>query len=920
MVKTAESPLKSKGIKGFFSNNIFVIIAFFVPALLIGISFALVKIAPFGNQMILAVDGWHQYYPFLREFQMLLKEGSLPVYSWNTGGGSDFLGVIGNYIASPLYLFTYFLPEGQEWLQMYLTFTVVVRIGCAGGFMAIFLRRVFKRNDLSLVYFSLMYALCGFVMGYYWNMMWLDTFALLPLVVAGTFCVLKDGKYSLYVVSLALSVICSFYIGYFVCIFVLLFCICYTIVNFISIKHSLKNVAKMAVYTLIAFMLTAFITVPTYMALSHSDSSADAAGFPLKYAINYAYGYSESNLVNTLMAIVRTATNLLTFTRPIVMDKGNPNIFCGVLSLVLFVFYVTSKSIKLKEKIVSLSLIVFFILSFVINQLNYIWHGMNTPAMVYYRFSFLFSFVLVTLAYRMFCKIDTISKKGYIASGIILMLYLAASFIFQRKISVAVTAVAVVVLFVGIALYRKGKIKYRLMSVLLCLFVVCEMGANALYAPRVVGINTNIDYPKQEASVNTLVDSVGGTQSEFYRTEFVKSQTLNDGALNSLFGISTFNSMCRADYSDFFTEFGLAASKGNNRYEYVESTPVTNLFLNIKYLIGRADKSTEDEAELTSQKLVDDKYFSLINEVNSSCLYENKAYVPMGFMVENELADYKLTDEGVLPFEVQNRFFSLATGISEDVLKAVDETSVSGTDLSVMKHYEDLGDYYTYKRSATEDEVCTIEYEIPETGSYYGVFRVASDESVTITYGDRVIEDSITHTHIATVGQCEKGGTVKVEIPVVQTDNGRLGFYLFKLDEEIFERGFEKLSKNSMTLTNKTSNGFTGEINADGDGLFYISVLYDEGWKAFVDGKEAEIIPIADTFCALELSAGEHEIEFVFTPQGMYPGIAVSAAGIVLFALSGLVILRLRKKRGVAASVAVDEATDKTETPKSDNI
>ncbi len=897
MAKTAESPFKTKGIKGFFRSNIFVILAFFAPMLLMGLSFILVGMAPFGTKMVMASDGWHQYYPFLREFQMLLKNGSLPLYSWNTGGGSDFLGVIGNYIASPLYLFTYFLPEGQEWLQMYLSFTVVLRIGCAGGFTAIFLRKVFGRNDLSLVYFSLMYALCGWVLGYYWNVMWLDSFALLPLVVAGAYAVLKEGRFKLYIVSLALAVICSFYIGYFVCIFVLLFCICYTIVSFVSFKHSLKNVAKMAGFTIIAFMLTAFITIPTYMALSHSDSSADAAGFPLEYSINYAYGYSENSIKNTLLAIVRTATNLVTIARPITMDKGNPNIFCGVLSLVLAVFYITSKKIRLKEKIVSLSLLVFLMLSFVVNQLNYIWHGMNTPAMVYYRFSFLFSFVLVVLAYRMFCLIDTITKKAFIVSSLILIAYLVAAFFFQRKMAVAVTAAAVVVLLFGIVLFRKGKIKYRLMSVLLCLFVLCEMGVNAWYSPRIVGTSSNKDYPKQETSVEALINTAEvQSEGELYRTEFIKAQTLNDGALNSVYGISTFNSMCRGDYSDFFNEFGLAGSKGNNRYEYVESTPVSNLFLSIKYLIGRATVSTDDEAEVIPQELKDTSRFNFIEEVNKSYLYENESYIPMGFMVDEGITEYNLSENSVLPQDAQNRFFSLATGIEENVFTEIEADSVSGTDLSKMKHHEKLDTYYTYKRTATEDEVCTIEYKVSETGSYYGIFRMPKGETVTITINDRVIEDSNIYTHISALGRCEKGETIKVEIPVVATDAGRLGYYVFKLEDEVFDRGFDKLSKTHMMLEEKTSRSFKGTIKTEEKGLFFISVLYDEGFKAYVDGKEAEVIPVAGTFCALELESGEHEIEFVFTPQGMYVGLIVSAVGVVLFAVAVLINRKRIKK------------------------
>lgn len=899
MKKSTERCLKKQGLKVFLESNLFVIIAFLIPMFIMALCFAINRITPFGRNMIMVYDAWHQYYPFLREYQSLLKEGVLPLYSWNTGGGSAFLGVVGNYIASPLYFFTAFLPEGHIWLESYLAATVVLRIGFAGGFMAIFLRKVFNRNDLSLIYFSLMYALCGFILGYYWNFMWLDTVALLPLVVAGVYSVLKEGKLKLYIISLALSLICSFYVGYFVCIFVLLFSICFTIVNFVSLKQSFKNAAKMIVFTLIAFMLTAFITVPTFMALKHSDSSADVAGFPLQYTVNYGYGYGVTgSITNTLKAIVRTITNLLSFTRPIKMSEGAPNIFCGALSLILVVFYVTTNKIKLKEKIVSLSLVVFFVLSFVVNQLNYIWHGMNTPAMVYYRFSFLFSFVLIVLAYRAFCLVDSFEKKTFIAAIILLTLYLGVACLFQRKISVAITAGAAVVVIFGFVLYRKGKLKYRVLSVLLCAFVICEMGLSAYYGTQVVGCSDGSDYPKQEASVNTLtkIAEEKSTDDKLYRTEFASAYTLNDGALYSLYGISTFNSMCRESYADFFKEFGLASSVPGNRYEYVESTPITNLFLNIKYLIGRAEASSDDEA-LVPEKLVDTTYMKEIASENSSILYENTAYIPMGFMVEERLLDYKLYDDSVLPMDVQNQFFSLATGIDKDVLVYVKESSVSGADLSQMKQKEGFDNYYNYERIATEDEVLTVEYEIPESGSYYGFFSTASEDGFTVKCGERQLQDDISYVHITTVGYCEKGETVTVDLPVMGNKNGYLGYYLCRLDEEVFTEGYSKLAEGSfMKLKEKGSRSFKGTIDVAESGLFYTSVLYDEGFKAFVDGKEVEITPVANTFCAFKLSEGHHEIEFVYTTEGMYLGIVVSALGVASF-VALILIMRKRRQR-----------------------
>ena len=57
-------------------------------------------------------------------------------------------------------------------------------------------------------------------------------------------------------------------------------------------------------------------------------------------------------------------------------------------------------------------LLLFLIASFVIRQLDYIWHGFHFTNMIPYRFSFLISFILIVMAFRAFTTIDSISVVG----------------------------------------------------------------------------------------------------------------------------------------------------------------------------------------------------------------------------------------------------------------------------------------------------------------------------------------------------------------------------------------------------------------------------------------------------------------------------------------------------------------------------
>lgn len=63
---------------------------------------------------------------------------------------------------------------------------------------------------------------------YSWDIMWLDAIALMPLVILGLHRMVRDGKFLLYTLALAGSLICNYYIALFVCIFTALyFPVCY---------------------------------------------------------------------------------------------------------------------------------------------------------------------------------------------------------------------------------------------------------------------------------------------------------------------------------------------------------------------------------------------------------------------------------------------------------------------------------------------------------------------------------------------------------------------------------------------------------------------------------------------------------------------------------------------------------------------
>lgn len=80
------------------------------------------------------------------------------------------------------------------------------------------------------------------------------------------------------------------------------------------------------------------------------------------------------------------------------------------------------------------------------------------------------------------------------------------------------------------------------------------------------------------------------------------------------------------------------------------------------------------------------------------------------------------------------------------------------------------------------------------------------------------------------------------------------------------------------------------DVNASGNNLVVFSEIYlPFGWKAFIDGKEAEILKTNYLLRSLIVPKGNHKVEFRYEPQTYYTGKTVSTAanavlGVILVA------------------------------------
>ena len=899
----------------FFYKNIFILLAFAVPFVLMSIAFAIMGCEPFGDKQILVTDLWHQYFPFLVDFQDKLKHGESLFWSWTQGAGTNYFALASYYLMSPLKFLTVLLPSSLfgadhiQWLNMFLTFSVALRIGLAGCFFAIFLRYTYKRDDISLVIFSVGFALSAVFMGYYWCEIWLDTAALTPLVVMGFIAMMREGKYKIYVITLALSVLANYYIGLFTCVFLVLCFIGYHICKWDGVKNFFNHFLKIAIWSVVGLLLTAFLILPAYFGLQTTHAAGST--FPTGYAINIG---SPADLTGTLDAFRKVISNSAAFVKPSTTE-GLPNIACGVISLVLGVMFMLSKKISLREKIFNGCLLLFLIMSFIIRQLDYMWHGFHFTNMIPYRFSYLVSFVLVAMAFRAFNSIESVNYFDIIISALVTALVVLLGIGTQELLPIIGTSVIALIIVAVLIAFKIGVINKNVLCIVLSAVVLVQSGVTAYIGVKTTSVTSTYDYPRGGENTESVVNYMKQMEEhtpELWRADFTSTQTLCDSSLNRFNGVSMFNSMTNESFTRFAENFGLMGWLSGNRYTYAESSPVTNLFMNLKYVIARDGNFNNT------------KYLSEAFSSGNVKLLKNKSYIPMGMLVNDNLLNYRGEDEEDTynPFEKQNQFFRYATGVKKDVYTALDVVSQGHTDYNTFP--VNRLDYGSYSFSTNDSETAPHlkwNYEAPKDGWYYAYAQIKDGENVTIMCNDSARTGTssfyIKRPYIMSIGYFNKGDKISVYCDLKAGASGTAKIYVNAFNDDVYEEGFTELSQSIMKTTKLTGSSMEGKIYANRDGLLYTSIPYEsgkteddsligklfatenEGWTAYVDGQRTQIEPLANALVTVKLTKGNHDVRFSYVPKGFTRGMTLSIAALAVF-IGYSVFVYMKKKKETA--------------------
>lgn len=519
------------------------------------------NLGPSGTNTILITDMLNQYVAFYQSLHRIFKEPGLIFYNDQLTMGYDMFSLFAYYLSSPFSFIVLFFPQAQ--IHDAVFYLMWIKTLLTGITMFIMLKGIFKRNSLWFIPLAVSYSLMSYNIVYSLSTMWLDGVIFLPLVILGIVRLIDNKKAGLFIVSFSITIIANYYTAFMIGIFSILFFAVYLNSKTDIRKFSLYKdiIIKAAISTVIILGVTAFFTIPTILGLSNARQGMEFKSFSVKPYFPFFELFSKL----TAGQYTSISTNYTT-----------PSIFVGFFATILAIGFFFNRDISIKKRLSLLFLTGFLILCFAVVNFDIFMHAGRVPNWFPFRYSFVFSFLLILLA-------------GYNLEA------------FARK---------------------HQDIKVGVVSLILLIPLTFELKYNA--ETMFKGLDTQFRYQKNEVfekNYNTTHQllSLIKEDTNFYRLISPNQKTNNDPLLYGYNGIAYYTSSYDSHYNTTLRNLGFS----NYWYWIGENgtTPVTESLFAVKHTITNSS--------------VRPAFYKNIGQVNDYTLFENPYSLPLWYSANN---------------------------------------------------------------------------------------------------------------------------------------------------------------------------------------------------------------------------------------------------------------------------------------------
>lgn len=672
----------------YYNRMIAGVLAFCIPAMIFLMLCAVKHITPFGDRTFLYEDMKQQYMDFYAYYKAVLhgKDGFL--YSAHSGLGSNMLGTWTYYLTSPFLIIFALVPE--HLFPAAVTFMTMMKIAAIGFTTWVFLRSihledingsaiscpsdqdaVLSTQDIISLICSTAFAFSGWVVANMTNSMWLDAVIVMPLFVAAYVKVLryygeKDNAQnnnsknikSIHaynqrpIIYLQLSVMALLYANYYIGAMILLFAGIFTVILFVSKEIHIKEALRLLEGVVLGIVCDLWFLIPAFMSLAgsnkdHSGKSADAFVRFLPMSSAQEISLSPIKLISKLFSGSYDSIEIM---------EGLPNIYFGTALLIIVIMFFFNSRIAIKKRIIAGVSLFTLVLFFCDKHLNILAHGGTQPYGYLYRYSFLFSFACVILAYEELMNL----REHNVCLLVSLLLTLISLLIAWKSgsrfmtskivvINIAIVLAATAIIWL-ITRKHKNKEVSRYILILLGLILTADLSFNFIkvYASSSMMARSASEYSSKAAAIEADLNYIRENGDDLYRIVSLVPMTPNESLHFDYKGVTSYNSLLQIEnrlllYRMGFNDNGLYAP-----YE-AGNTRCADALLGIKYIITDGSAKPGPGQRAFTDNIIENEYVLIDKMITSSD-------------VEALLA---IIDDDDNPFEVQEKLLNYLCGDSD---------------------------------------------------------------------------------------------------------------------------------------------------------------------------------------------------------------------------------------------------------------
>ena len=840
----------------------------------------------YGNNTILRGDLYVQYVDFIHLFLRVLR------------GKEDFWYTFSQYYGSPTiltYAYYAFSPLNLLYLLDFISIPamtiiiITIKIGLCGLFFCLFAKKSLRCSDATAVFFAVCYAMNSFNVTLHFNLIWLESAYLLPLIVFLIHRLIKTGKYMALIPIFAFLFLSNFYMAYICGLFIALVFFAMIFRTPFSSRDDIRNALRLflrfALSVILAAGLCAAILLPcAKFLLSHT--AAD----------NFEFAPLPTSIFDTL-------NSLMLGVVPDV-DNRTPFIYCGLPVVLFAIHYFLQKSIPLRERIISGILVLLSFLSIVFLPLFIVAHAFDYPNFYFFRNSAIICFLLCALAGRCYNKTKgTLPYRSlWISIACMIILYsFMRNFWPLYSLSSDVTnsgeEMALNLLFLiiwGLLIMPKAGIagtaglKKTLLLSFCFILIITELAINGALAFKHIDYTpfTEDDYNNWYQAQSSVLSQIPDNDDQLYRVSMYGDNNYNSGAL---FGYASFNTFSSSDqYALRMALYDLGIAVSNRSITEIGYTDLTYMLFDTGYT-----------GQIQRIEAGSDKRYAKLEEFPWR--------LSIAYTVSEDIMDYSADMD---PFDNLEKFAEALSGKKYHFFDRLDMEDLNLSSFNARIY--PLGDNILFSRTSNYSPTAGLYFSVEkdEDHPFYACFRQDSPSAMATAPYILGSDDSYAESYTLSQGCLIKGGKVSDQFSD-DTENAVIYFTDTSMkDYPCREMLFARFNRSELSalhnellpgilkLDEWSTSHLKGHVYVSEDHpILFTSIPWDEGWEAYVDGNRTECSSVInDAFLTLKLPPGEHAIELKYTAPGSRMGMITSLISLLACMIAVLTELKAQRK------------------------